>query len=268
MSLFVLVLGANGTLGVAVTCKLLLEGFSVHAQVRDRADTGSLDALLEDAERAPASTASCYKRLRIIRGDPSADQFWLTYERLLGELGIACSSLDEAEAWYAGTSRPSPAQQRGKGILIAVVTCTGALACRSVGETTPQDILDAISAHVLPMQQSLRYLPTLSGNRYCCYVAVGSDPLSWEGTVDCCPYCVAKFALRGLVDCARHDLPHAHVEEIYPGNFLSGLWEKGGIDCPFVETTAEQVAEDIFNVVDTHLARIRTKLTLSSAPKI
>lgn len=87
------------------------------------------------------------------------------------------------------------------------------------GETTPQDILDAISAHVLPMQQSLRYLPTLSGNRYCCYVAVGSDPLSWEGTVDCCPYCVAKFALRGLVDCARHDLPHAHVEEIYPGNF-------------------------------------------------
>lgn len=53
MSLFVLVLGANGTLGVAVTCKLLLEGFSVHAQVRDRADTGSLDALLEDAERAP-----------------------------------------------------------------------------------------------------------------------------------------------------------------------------------------------------------------------
>ncbi|EFO64673.1 Hypothetical protein GLP15_1504 [Giardia lamblia P15] len=268
MSLFVLVLGANGTLGVAVVHKLLLERFSVHAQVRDRTDAGPLAVLFGDTVGASAPTATCHKGLRIVRGDPSTDQFWLTYKCLLDELGIACLSLDEAEARYAASSRPLPIQQHGKGILVATVICTGTLVCRSVEETTPRDILDAISAHVLPVQQSFRYLPTFSGNRYCCYVAVGSDPLSWEGTIDCCPYCVAKFALRDLMDCARHDLPHAHVEEVYPGNFLSGLWEKSGIDCPLVETTAEQVAEDIFNIVDAQLAKVRTRLALSNTPRV
>lgn len=263
MSLFTLVLGANGTLGTAVTHKFLLEGFTVHAQVRDNANIEALIAPYGNAREAPTSGIINHQRLRVIRGDPSLDQFWSAYGHLLHELGVSCPSLDEAEARYAASSQPSSRQQQRTGILVAAIVCTGSLSYSSVGETTPGDILDAISAHVLPMQQSLRNVPVLSGNRYCCYVAIGSDPLSWEGTIDCCPYCVAKFALRGLMDCARHDMPHAHIEEVYPGNFISGLWRKSGSDCPVVETTAEKVAEDIFRVVDAQIARIRTRVTSS-----
>ena len=260
MSLFALVLGANGTLGTAVSHALLLKGYTVHAQVRENADIEALIAFHGSAKEASISSTNYHNKLRVIRGDPCDDQFWLNYGCLLRELDIACSSLDEVEARYVTSNQPQSVQDQGGSLLVAVIICTGTLICRSVGETTPRDILNAISAHVLPVQQSLRYIPTLSGNRYCCYVAVGSDPLSWEGTIDCCPYCVAKFALRGLVDCARHDMPYAHIEEIYPGNFLSSLWEKSGTDCPFVDTTAERVAGDILNVVDAQLARIRKKV--------
>lgn len=261
MSLFVLILGANGTLGTAVSHKFIQEGFNVHAQARDNANIEEIIVPYENTENSTLSnTTTNHKRLRVIRGDPSGDQFWSDYDHLLHDLGINCSSLDEVEARYTKGNQPLSTQEQGNGILVAIISCTGNLECRSVCETTQQHILEAISAHVLPMQQSLRHIPVISGNRYCCYVAVGSDPLSWEGTIDCCPYCVAKFALRGLMDCARHDMPHSHIEEIYVGNFLSGLWVKSGIDCPFVETTAETVADNIFKIIHAQIMRTRSKI--------
>lgn len=266
----VLVLGASGGIGSAV-CSWLLRntGFSVLAQVRRASQVDALRTRLGEA------------RAEFLVGNPGEQEFWSRYADTMVPPALrdpeACGCRLDERVYLVGSPGPFAAPggswrmrrllstfsgvEHPERHVVAVACCTGNLLIKPLSDTTPDDASAAMAAHVAPLILAIRNLGCW--NKRAIFFACGSDPLSTDGSVDCGTYVMAKFAQRGLLACAREELPHATFRETLLPNTRSGLWAGAGLEAPDGSVSVDEAAEMLVGEVEGLYNKVQKEVALA-----